>query len=115
VHTLDLLDSERWGAVLEMFARSVDVAVAFVDHDGALIGKCHNPEPIWKLARAARPDWGMGCLFCLDSPGHCTASAESERTRSTVMANGMGGFAHTAAPIFLGDRNSGGWRAKSLR
>ncbi len=90
-----------------MFAQSVDVAVAFVDHDGALIGKCHNPEPIWKLARAARPDWGTGCLFCLDSPGHCTAAAEAERTRSTVMASGMGGFAHTAAPIFLGDRHMG--------
>jgi two-component sensor histidine kinase/ligand-binding sensor protein len=107
VHTKELLDSESWDAVLEMFARSVDVAVALLGNDGALIGKYHNPMPIWQLARAARPDWGAGCPFCLDPPGVCTAAADAERTRSTVVVEGLGGFAHTAAPIFLADRHMG--------
>ena len=106
MQTEELLNSEGWAAVLETYARCVDVAAALVDHDGALIGEVHNPNPIWLLARAARPDWS-GCPFCLDEAGHCTAAADSERTRSLVAVCGLGGYAHTAVPIFVLDRHFG--------
>jgi two-component sensor histidine kinase len=107
VQIAELLNAEGWAAVLETYARGVDVAVALVDHDGALVGEVHNPKPIWALVRAARPDWGTGCPFCLDEPGHCTAAAEAEKTRSLVMAHGLGGYAHTAVPLFLHDKHLG--------
>jgi len=106
VNISELLDSEGWGAVLETYSRSVDVAVALIDHDGALIGKVHNPKPIWKLARAARTSW-RGCPFCLDDAGHCTAAADAEQTRSLVVVCGLGGYAHTAIPIFLNSQHMG--------
>jgi two-component sensor histidine kinase len=102
----ELLDPEGWGAVLETYSRSVDVAVALVDHDGVLIGKCHNPKQIWKLAQAARPD-RAGCLFCLDEAGHCTAAADAEKTQSLVVVTGLGGFSHTAFAIFLKGQHMG--------
>ena len=107
MQTAELLNSEGWAAVLETYARCVDVAVALVDHDGVLVGEVHNPKPIWKMVRAARPDWGAGCPFCLDEPGHCTAAAEAEKTRSLVIVHGLGGYAHTAVPIFLHDKHLG--------
>jgi two-component sensor histidine kinase/ligand-binding sensor protein len=106
VITQELLDSESWGAVLETYASCVDVAVALTDRDGALIGKVHNAKPIWKKVRAVRLDW-QGCPFCLDKAGHCTAAAEASETRGLVFACGMGGFAHTAIPIFLHDQHMG--------
>lgn len=106
VLTAELLDSEAWGTVLKTYARSVDVAVALVGHNGALIGKVHNAKPIWELARAARPDW-PGCPFCLDEAGHCTAAAEAERTGSLAFATGLGGFTHTAVPLFLNRQHMG--------
>ena len=57
---------------METYSRSVGVVAALVDHDGAVIGKCHNPKPIWQLVQAARLDRG-GCLFCLDEASQCTA------------------------------------------
>jgi two-component sensor histidine kinase/ligand-binding sensor protein len=106
VQTKELLNAEGWAAILETFARCVNVAVALTDHDGALVGEVHNPKPIWMMARAARPDW-PGCPFCLDDAGHCTAAADSERTRALVVVSGMGGYAHTAVPIFLLNRHLG--------
>ncbi len=107
MQTAELLNSEGWAAVLETFARCVDVAVALVDHDGDLVGEVHNPKPIWKLVRAARPDWGPGCPFCLDEAGHCTAAAEAEKMRTMVLVHGAGGYAHTAVPLFLHNRHLG--------
>ncbi len=107
MQTAELLNSEGWAAVLETYARSVDLAVALVNHDGVLVGEVHNPKPIWKLVRAARPDWGSGCLFCLDEPGICTAAADAEKTRSLIVMRGLGGYAHTAVPIFLHDQHLG--------
>ncbi len=107
MHTAELLDSEGWAAVLETYARCVDVAVALIDHDGELVGEVHNPKPIWKLVRAARPHWGAACPFCLDEAGNCTAAADAEKTRSLVMVRGLGGYAHTAVPLFLDQRHLG--------
>ena len=56
----ELLDPEGWGQVLETFAGTMRLAVALTDPEGRLLGKCHNPQPIWRLARGARPKpWGV--------------------------------------------------------
>lgn len=107
MYTAELLDSDAWDTVLETYARCVDAAVALVGHDGRLIGRCHNPKPIWKLARAARPDWNAGCPFCLDPAGICTALADAERSGCVAVTVGMGGFAHSATPLFLEDEHLG--------
>jgi len=103
----ELLEAESWGNILAIYANSVDVAVAFVNHAGELIGKCHNPQPIWSLARKARPDWGPGCPFCLLAAGQCTAAADAERTHSLILARDLGGYVHIATPVFLGERHLG--------
>jgi two-component sensor histidine kinase/ligand-binding sensor protein len=110
--TQELLDPESWGKVLEVYAQTVNMGVALVDHDGRLIGRCHNAKPIWTLARAARPDWGEGCLFCLnsDSPSgrdSCTAAADAQRTGALAIATDTAGFVHVAVPLSLGERYLG--------
>jgi hypothetical protein len=47
----DLLDPEGWDKVLERFAVTSKMAVALVDRDGRLLGKCHNPQPAWRRAQ----------------------------------------------------------------
>jgi two-component sensor histidine kinase len=106
-NTKELLNPEAWGEVLELFARSIDVAVALIDHEGRLIGKCHNPTPIWKLARKSRPNGGGGCVFCLEAIKVCTAAADAERSRAQVIARDKGGYAHTATPIYLNGKHLG--------
>ena len=51
----ELLDPTRWHDVLEGYARSTQLAVALVDPTGHLLGRCHNPQPVWSLVRAAQP------------------------------------------------------------
>jgi two-component sensor histidine kinase/ligand-binding sensor protein len=97
----ELLEPESWGKVLEVYARTVDLGVAIVGRDGRLIGRCHNPKPIWSLARAARPDWGAGCLFCLNSDRHCTAIEDARRTGDLTVAMDDAGFVHVAVPLVL--------------
>jgi len=103
----ELLDPASWGEVLELYANTVNLAVALVNGEGRVVGRCHNPQPIWKMAREARPEWGPGCPFCLDANGHCTAAADAQRTRSVVLVRGLGGFVHVAAPLFLAERYVG--------
>ncbi len=103
----ELLDPERWGKVLELYARTTRLAVALIDPEGQLVGICHNPQPIWSLARDARPEWGGGCLFCLEPKGRCTAVADALRTNSLVLVHDQAGFAHVASPLLLGGRHLG--------
>jgi len=105
--TQELLDPEGWAEILELYARSVNIAVALVDHESRLIGRCHNPSPVWSQARMARPEWGDGCVFCLEGSDHCTASADAERTESMVMARDLGGYVHVAAPLFIDQQHLG--------
>ena len=104
---VELLDSESWEKTLEVYARTMRVAVALVDEDGQLVGPCHNPQPIWQLARDARPEWSATCPFCLDGSGACTAAEDARLTDSLVVAHDRGGFAHIALPLWLGDRHLG--------
>ncbi len=103
---LELLDPEDWAKVLELYARTMRVAVALLDARGQLVGTCHNPQPIWSLAREAKPAWST-CPFCLDPDGRCAAAADALRTDAVVLVHDQGCFAHVAAPLSLGDRHLG--------
>jgi two-component sensor histidine kinase/ligand-binding sensor protein len=103
----ELLNPEAWGEVLELFARSIDLAVALLDDEGRLVGKCHNPQPIWKLARKSRPNGSGGCLFCLEATQVCTAAADAVLSRAQVIVRDQGGCAHVATPIYLDGRHVG--------
>ena len=106
-----LLEPGGWSEILNLYAYAMRVAVALLDADGQLVGTCHNPQPIWSLARAARPEWGTGCLFCLeangDPSGRCTAIARARQSGVPVLVHDRGGFAHVALPLSLGDRHLG--------
>ena len=95
----ELLEPESWGKVLEAYARTVDMSVAIVDGDGRLVGRCHNPKAIWSMARAARPNWGAGCLFCLNPDQRCTAAEDARRTGALTVAMDDAGFGTSAVPL----------------
>src|SRR5687768_9979602 len=103
----ELLDPEGWVKILKLYARSMMLAVSLVNTAGRLLGTCHNPQPIWTLARDARPDCGDGCLFCLEQSDRCTAAAEALLTDSVVLIHDQAGFAHIASPLSLGDQHLG--------
>ena len=87
----ELLDPTRWQDVLEGYARSTQLAVALVDPAGHLLGPCHNPQPVWSLARAASPR----SLARVRSAWHpvppCTAVADALRTGAARAHAGSGG------------------------
>jgi two-component sensor histidine kinase/ligand-binding sensor protein len=113
----ELLDPEGWTHILDSYARATQLAVALIDPEGRLMGMCHNPQPVWSMAREARPDWGGGCLFCLDSKskkearqdggGPCTAAADAHRTGSVVLVHDFAGLVHVAVPLSFGDQYFG--------
>jgi two-component sensor histidine kinase/ligand-binding sensor protein len=104
----ELLDPEGWTQVLHLYAQAMQVAVALTDEKGRLMGICHNPQPIWSLARNARPDWGERCIFCLNGEtGGCTAAGDARRTGSVALVHDMAGMAHVAVPLSFGDRYFG--------
>lgn len=100
-----LLDLESWAEVLKFYAQAMHVAIALTDSEGGLMGICHNPQPIWSLAREARPDWGARCIFCLqgETGEDCTVAADARRTGSVSLAHDLAGFAHLAIPLASGD------------
>ena len=102
----ELLDPESWAIVLEKYGRTVKLAVALTDIEGHLLGTCYNPQPVWILARNARPEWGAGCSFCLPALP-CTAVADALRTAHLALVHDQGGFAHVAVPLSLGDQHLG--------
>jgi two-component sensor histidine kinase/ligand-binding sensor protein len=103
----DLLEPESWARLLDLFARTANVAVALIDTKGQLVGKCHNANPIWSLARAARPVPAGTCLFCLETSPNCTAIADALLTNSLVFVHEDSGFAHVALPLTLGGLHIG--------
>ena len=100
----DLLDPETWNSILGLYANTMKLAVALIDADGRLVGKCHNPQPIWSLARQAQPEPAGDCLFCLETRRHCSAVASAIRKRSQTLAHDQAGFAHVALPLVLGNQ-----------
>jgi two-component sensor histidine kinase/ligand-binding sensor protein len=102
-----LLDPAAWEGVLDLYASSMKLAIALVNADGRLVGPCHNPQPIWTLARRAKPASIGACLFCLETTPSCSAGLDACRTNSMVLAHDQAGFAHVTIPLTLGDRPVG--------
>jgi hypothetical protein len=50
----ELLDPEGWRQGSRDVAGAMRLAVALTDPSGRLLGKCHNPQPTWRLARGAK-------------------------------------------------------------
>jgi PAS domain S-box-containing protein len=103
----DLLDFDAWGEVLKMYGRTMRVAVALTDPEGLLLGKCHNPQPIWNLVREAVSDWGAGCPFCITKGLPCAAVVDAVRTGAVAVVHDQAGLTHVAVPLMLGKETLG--------
>jgi PAS domain S-box-containing protein len=103
----DLLDFDAWGEVLKMYGRTMRVAVALTDSEGLLLGKCHNPQPVWNLVHDAASDWGTGCPFCITKGLPCTGVADAVRTGAVVVVHDQAGLTHVAVPLTLGEQTLG--------
>src|SRR5271157_3307225 len=103
----ELLDPEGWREALEVYASTVNLAVALTDTDGRPLGKCHNPQPAWLLAHGETPEVNGRCCFCLAPLEPCSAVADAIRTGLPAMAQDSAGMAHVAVPISLGGQTLG--------
>ena len=103
----ELLDAEGWHKVLETFACTMKLAVALTDVEGRLLGKCHNPQPTWLLARTGRPEVEGACPFCLAPAAFCSAVRDALRTGAVVTVEDQAGLAHVAIPLSLGGQQLG--------
>ncbi len=101
------MDPEGWSKGLETFAATLKLAVALVDSEGRLLGKCHNPQPVWRYVRAGKAEAGDECPFCLSPPGFCNAVTDALRTGEIVTVEDQAGLAHVAVPLSLGGRQLG--------
>jgi PAS domain S-box-containing protein len=97
----ELFDPDGWSDVLQTFARTMRVGVALTDSEGHLLGACHNPQPIWTLAREARPESDGGCSFCLSAQAPCTAVREAIQQGEIVTVSDGAGLTHVAVPLLL--------------
>jgi PAS domain S-box-containing protein len=102
----DLLDLDAWGEILTTYGRTMRVAVALTDADGHVLGKCHNPQPVWSLVHDAAHDWN-GCPFCIRNGLPCTAVAEALQSGGVVIAHDQAGLYHAAVPLSLGKQRLG--------
>ncbi|MEO8369004.1 MAG: ATP-binding protein [Candidatus Solibacter sp.] len=103
----ELLQPESWSEVLETFASAMKLAVVMTDPAGRVLGKYHNPQPTWSLARGTWPDEGAGCPFCLTPSEPCTAAVDALRTGKVATAEDGAGLAHVAVPLILRGRQLG--------
>jgi len=103
----ELLDPEGWNQVLETFAGTMKLAVALTDRQGHMLGKCHNPQPTWSMARGACPASESECPFCLSWPSFCSAVPDALRTGGVASVVDQAGLAHVAVPLTLGDQHLG--------
>src|ERR1035438_539028 len=96
----ELFDPSGWSDVLETFARTMRVGVALTDSEGHLQGACHNPQPVWSLARQARPE-SDGCSFCLLPQTPCASVKDAIQKGEIVTVTDGVGLAHVAVPLLL--------------
>jgi PAS domain-containing protein len=104
----ELLDPAAWEEALEQYARSTGLAVTLTDPEGRLLGPCYNRQPVWSLARNARPPAEGECPFCLSPPRSCGAMAEAVRTGQQVLVVDSAKLAHVAVPLWLDGERVGG-------
>lgn len=102
-----LMDVKAWDHILEMYARTMKIAVGLTDAEGRLLGTCHNPQPVWNALRGSMIGKQSGCAFCLSPLSPCTAVVDALRTGVPTIARDIAGLAHVAVPIFLGDQPLG--------
>jgi PAS domain S-box-containing protein len=103
----DLLDLKAWSEILTTYGRTMRVAVALTDSQGHVLGKCHNPQPIWQLLHNAARDRGSGCPFCITGHLPCTAVADALQSGGTVMVRDQAGLSHVSVPLRLGELRLG--------
>jgi PAS domain S-box-containing protein len=97
----ELLGAKGWESSLATFAVTMRLAVAMTDAQGRLLGQCHNPQPVWRLATAARMQADGECPFCLAPPGVCSAARDALSTGEPVIVEDQAGLAHVAVPLSL--------------
>jgi two-component system CheB/CheR fusion protein len=103
----ELLDPERWGDILSGYGRTMRLAVALTDIHGNLLGRCHNPQPVWSLARNAKAEMSPACSFCLAMPSPCNAVADALATEKIICVTDQAGLAHVAIPLLRGNQPLG--------
>ncbi len=103
----ELLDPEGWSQALDTYSRTTNLAVALTDPAGRQIGKCHNPQATWLLARGAKSAAEGACGFCLAPAAPCTAVVDTVRTGAATLVEDRVGLAHVAVPLSLGGQNLG--------
>jgi len=108
----ELLDPDSWGQILSRYGSTMNLAVALTDIHGNLLGPCHNPQPVWSLARLARTESGAvdsnrACPFCLAPSSPCNAVAEALATGEIVYVRDQADLTHAAIPLFLGHQKLG--------
>jgi PAS domain S-box-containing protein len=118
----ELLDPESWGEILSRYGRTMKLAVALTDIHGNLLGPCHNPQPVWVLARRRKPESDAAgssgsessgsesrraCPFCLAPHSSCNAAADALATGEIVFVHDQADLTHAAIPLFLGNQRLG--------
>jgi PAS domain S-box-containing protein len=103
----ELLDVEAWAPMLEMFSRTMKVAVALTDVEGNLLGTCHNAQPTWTFIHGATGGERPGCPFCLSPNSSCTAVVDALRTGVPAIVRDQAGLAHVAIPLSLDNQPLG--------
>jgi PAS domain S-box-containing protein len=98
----DLLDFKAWSEILTTYGRTMRVAVALTDSQGQLLGKCHNPQPVWQLLHDSEGGRDSGCPFCITTHSPCTAVADALQTGGAVMVRDQVGLTHVSVPLLLG-------------
>jgi PAS domain S-box-containing protein len=102
-----LLDVKEWDPILEMYGRTMKLAVALTDPEGSLLGKCHNAQPIWSAVRSSMIGKQTGCPFCLSPLSPCTAVVDALRTGLPTIVRDAAGLTHVAVPLLLDDHPLG--------
>jgi PAS domain S-box-containing protein len=110
--TAELLDPDAWGEILARYGQTMRLAVGLTNIHGNLIGPCHNPQPVWSLAREGNTplvpvDSNPGCPFCLTPPSPCSAVRDALAANETVFATDQAGLVHAAIPLTLGPHRLG--------
>lgn len=103
----ELLDVKAWDPILEMYSRTMRLAVALTDTEGRLLGTCHNAQPVWNLLRSSMVGKQAGCPFCLNPLSPCTAVVDALRKGVPTIVRDAAGLTHVAVPLLLGDHQLG--------
>jgi PAS domain S-box-containing protein len=103
----DLLDLDAWGEILATYGRTMGVAVALTDSEGRVLGKCHNPQPVWRLIHSGTHRWDAGCPFCLTKGPPCSAVEQALQISGVVRVRDQAGLTHVAVPLQLGKQHLG--------